>query len=343
MAGRPGEEKDRELQNAIGIATEIVDLLPDGMKETASLAFQAVMLNRKGRYTASLERLGRLGRESYAREPYADFLAARNEFALFGGYAADDEAALKHISRARRFLHSYLSRDISARPQHEVDEALMMKARADYLLGCRKGIFMAIIEIPEGTEAGDLKKSVKVKGLHLSSEKEEAAVFRNGSGAVFSLSVEAPNLLVAGACCLSDGTMETAVRFIRFVHSIMAFYGASTLYINGAILTASDVEEALADISGDAFPVWFFARGSESDEGGELVLTAEGAESFGAKAVRVIVPTEADKEEAGAALSLILVYHVYSASARRSKSFTIDGRVYELASSDRNQVTNRLL
>ena len=44
---------------------------------------------------------------------------------------------------------------------------------------------MAIIEIPEGTAAGDLKKSVKVRGLRLSSEKEGAAVFRNGSGAVF--------------------------------------------------------------------------------------------------------------------------------------------------------------
>ena len=48
MAGRPGEEKDRELQNAIGIATEIVDLLPDGMKENQfhlmAISFQEFLM-----------------------------------------------------------------------------------------------------------------------------------------------------------------------------------------------------------------------------------------------------------------------------------------------------------
>ena len=78
-------------------------------------------------------------------------------------------------------------------------------------------------------------------------------------------------------------------------------------------------------------------------EGVNLALAfrsdAEGAESFGAKAVRIVGVSEEDREEASNALSLILVYHVYSASARRSRSFTINERTYSLVSSDKDSVS----
>ena len=290
------------LRIASAMAAETVDLLPDGMKEAVSTAFQAVMLSHGGMYEKSQEKIRRLRNISYSREPYCDILSAKNEYEMAERLTASDPDQARHFSRARAALSSYLSSDISKRSEEEVLEARLMKARADYILGHRKGVFMGIVELPEGAEAGsDSLSSIKVRGLHAAVHHEN--------------------------------------RFIRLTAAVMETFAASSFYINGVMLSHDDVNEAITDMAEDAFPVWFFARGSEGMEDDRIVLSAEGAESFGAKAIRIVGVAPEDREEASSALSLILVYHVYSASARRSRTFTINGRTYTLASSDRVSVS----
>ena len=127
---------------ASSMAAEAVDLLPDGMKEAVSLALQAVVLNHSGNYKASEERIRKLRSVSYSREAYSYFLSARNEYALYESCDGENKEGLKHLAKARAALSQYLSSDIKARPEKEVIEAKLMKARADYILGHRKGIFM---------------------------------------------------------------------------------------------------------------------------------------------------------------------------------------------------------
>ena len=68
-------------------------------------------------------------------------------------------------------------------------------------------------------------------------------------------------------------------------------------------------------------------------------MVAEGAESFGVKAIKIVDVKDEDREDASNALSLILVYQVYSVSARRSRSFTIGEKTYSLVSSDKDSVS----
>ena len=328
------------LRIASAMAAETVDLLPDGMKEAVSTAFQAVMLSHGGMYEKSQEKIRRLRNISYSREPYCDILSAKNEYEMAERLTASDPDQARHFSRARAALSSYLSSDISKRSEEEVLEARLMKARADYILGHRKGVFMGIVELPEGAEAGsDSLSSIKVRGLHAAVHHENGVIFTRGEGSIFAASLEEPEMMVVAAVSLGDDIMETAERFIRLTAAVMETFAASSFYINGVMLSHDDVNEAITDMAEDAFPVWFFARGSEGMEDDRIVLSAEGAESFGAKAIRIVGVAPEDREEASSALSLILVYHVYSASARRSRTFTINGRTYTLASSDRVSVS----
>ena len=138
--------EDKSMRDALGLASEAVDLLPDGMKEAASLAYQAVILNRMGKYSSSQERIRKLRTVSYTREPYCDILSAENEFAMAAGLLGDDPAGRRHIAKARAALTSYLSGDTHHRPAGEVFKARILKARSDYMLGYRKGIFMGIVD-----------------------------------------------------------------------------------------------------------------------------------------------------------------------------------------------------
>ena len=149
-----------------------------------------------------------------------------------------------------------------------------------------------------------------------------------------------PDLVVVAGLSRQMDIIETAAAFIRMAHSVMTYYSSTSLYINGVMLSADDVDEALQDISDDSFPVWFFARGGEEEmEDGTFVLIAEGAESFGAKIIKIVGVSQEYKEEASNALSLILVYHVFSPSARRSASYAIGDYIYQLSSSDKYTVS----
>ncbi len=325
---------------ASSMAAEAVDLLPDGMKEAVSLALQAVVLNHSGNYKASEERIRKLRSVSYSREAYSYFLSARNEYALYESCDGENKEGLKHLAKARAALSQYLSSDIKARPEKEVIEAKLMKARADYILGHRKGIFMGIVEIPsKESVSGEALKLLKPRGLHVAAVAENSIAFSESDGSLFAVSLEASGMLVVAAINGSGEIMETADSFIKLTSAVMKAFSSASFYINGVMLSAKDVEEALGDISESAFPVWFFARGYEADEDGKHVMVAEGAESFGVKAIKIMDVKDEDKEEASNALSLILVYHVYSTSARRSKSFGINGRTYSLVSSDKDSVS----
>lgn len=331
--------EDKSMRDALGLASEAVDLLPDGMKEAASLAYQAVILNRMGKYSSSQERIRKLRTVSYTREPYCDILSAENEFAMAAGLLGDDPAGRRHIAKARAALTSYLSGDTHHRPAGEVFKARILKARSDYMLGYRKGIFMGIVDLPSDAEvSGGSMKGIRIRGLHAAGSTESAAVLTHADGGLFAASLEEPHLMVVAAVAEGMNVLECADYFIRLVHSVMKSFSSSAFYINGVMLSMQDVEEALSDISQEAFPVWFFARGSETEENGIYTLYAEGAESFGAKGISIEGVLPEEKEEAAAALSLILVYHVFSVSARRSTSFTISGRDYVRISSSRHSV-----
>lgn len=332
-------EKDNIANEFSALRMEAVAMLPDGMKEACDLALQAVALNHLGDYRKSQERIKKLRRVSYTSEPYCSFLSAKNEFAIAESIAEDDEEMRRHMARARSELSSFLSS--YDKKDREYYEAYIMKARTDYILGYRKGIFMGIIELPEGTTAGEaeLRESVKLRGFHMLGSTPSAVLLSGNDGSIFAISLEEPGMLVVAAVAGNADLMETADSFIRISSSVMKAFSSQSFYVNGVMLSAADVEEALNDISENAFPVWFFARGSEIDENGIHIMVAEGAESFGAKAVRIVGVSEEDREEASNALSLILVYHVYSASARRSRSFTINERTYSLVSSDKDSVS----
>ena len=320
---------------------EAASLLPDGMKDAALLAYQAVVLNHNHEYAASAERLRKLRSVSYSREPYLDILTAKNEFALADMLVGNDPGRRGHISRAKAALSSYLSSDTHSRPESEIYGAELLKARADYILGHRNGVFMGIVDIPESVSVSreSIIRAVRVRGMKTVVSSDTSALLLHRDGGLFACSLEEPQLMVVAAVAKEMDVLETAEEFITLSHALMTAFSARSFYINGVMLSVNDVDEAIADMKGEAFPVWFFARGSEAEENGKLVLRAEGAESFGAKAICILGVDPADREEASNALSLILVYHVFSVSARRTKSFTINNRTYDLVSSDRNTVS----
>ena len=331
---------DKTMEEFRLMSEEAVDLLPDGMKRAALLAFQAVMLSHGREYRKSQEKLRLLRSESYSREPYLDILSAENEMKAAETLAGDTPEKRRHLSRARASLSSYFSSDNHKRPEKEVYKAMLMKARVDYMLYHRKGIFMGIIELPENTEVNDISKAAKGRGLRVLSSSKTFVLMEHSDGGIFAASLEDPDLVVVAGLSRQMDIIETAAAFIRMAHSVMTYYSSTSLYINGVMLSADDVDEALQDISDDSFPVWFFARGGEEEmEDGTFVLTAEGAESFGAKIIKIVGVSQEYKEEASNALSLILVYHVFSPSARRSASYAIGDYIYQLSSSDKYTVS----
>ena len=318
------------------MAAEAVELLPEGMKEMAATAFQAVILSHGGEWKRSQDKLRKLRGEAYSSEPFSEYLSAVNEFHLYESLPGDDPMQRKHVVSARPHLRKYLSSDLSHRDEVEILHAELMKARADYILFQRKGIFMCIVDLPENADVKEenMLSLAKIKGLKTISSTETSVMLRHGNGAVLSASLEEPGLMVVACTALTDDLMESASYFIRLASSVMSQFKAESVYINSVMLSADDVVEAVSDLKENAFPVWFFARCYDSQEEDGIMLTAEGAESFGCKAVSIRGLSPEEKEEAGNALSLILVYNVYSPSSRRSRSFSINGRTYRLVSSD---------
>ena len=331
---------DETLRVASVMASEAVDLLPDGMKEAAALAFQAVISHHCDDFKVSEEKLRKLRSISYSREAYSYFLSAKNEYALSERINSDNPENRKHIAKVKAALSQYLASDLEKRPYEEIIEARLLKARADFILGRRKGIFMGIVEIGEDQEADQAKlEGLKLRGLHTEYVSEHSVFFSRKDGSLFAVSLEAPGMLVVAGVNGDGEIMECADFFIKLAASSMQLFSASSFYINGVMLSDKDIEEALRDISEGAFPVWFFARGYELDESGRHVMVAEGAESFGVKAIKIVDVKDEDREDASNALSLILVYQVYSVSARRSRSFTIGEKTYSLVSSDKDSVS----
>ena len=129
---------DDALRIAGTMAAEAMALLPPEAKADAALAFQAVMLSHCGRSGEAASKLRRLG----SMEPYACYLEARCEMDVAEALDFSDPLKRKHLLRVRRVLRSY---DPSGRPLEEADAAFFMNARADFLLGHRKGIFMGVM------------------------------------------------------------------------------------------------------------------------------------------------------------------------------------------------------
>ncbi len=332
------ESKKTEILNISSkMASEAVELLPEGMKEMALTAFQAVILSYSGEWKKSQDKLRKLRSELYSAEPFSEILSAINEFHLYESLPGDDPMQKKHVTSARLHLRKYLSSDLSHRSEAEIVYAELLKARADYILFCRKGVFMCIVELPESVSVKeeDMVEIARIRGLRTVRTAETSVLLRHENGAVFSASLEEPHLMVIACASLSDDIMESAAYFIRLTSSVMSRFEAKSVYINSVMLDRDDVEEAIADLKENAFPVWFFARCYENKEEDGLMLTAEGAESFGCKSVSIRGLSAEDKAEASNALSLILVYHVYSPSSRKSKSFLINERTYKLLSSDK--------
>ena len=331
---------DKNMDVFLSMSKEATAMLPDGMKEAAALAFQAVALSHGREYKKSLEKLRKLRALSFSREPYCDLLAAENEMKAAECLPGDTPERRRCLLRARMYLSSFLSStDMHKKTEKEINKATMMKARVDYMLYRRKGIFMGIVELPENTEVKDMERAAKLRGMSVLDVSETSILMKHRDGGLFGASLEDPGLVVIAGLSNGMDYLETASVFIRIASSVMDHFSASSFYINGVMLEKSDVDEAIRDIMGDSFPVWFFARGSEENVDGALVLSAEGAESFGAKSIRIIGADSENKDEAANALSLILVYHVFSASARRSRSFTIGEHTYERVSSDKDSVT----
>ena len=91
---------DKTMEEFRLMSEEAVDLLPDGMKRAALLAFQAVMLSHGREYRKSQEKLRLLRSESYSREPYLDILSAENEMKAAETLAGDTPEKIRHLSRA---------------------------------------------------------------------------------------------------------------------------------------------------------------------------------------------------------------------------------------------------
>ena len=133
---------DDALRIAGTMAAEAMALLPPETRADAALAFQAVMLSHCGRSGEAASKLRKLG----SREPYACYLEARCEMDEAEVLDFADPMKRKHLMRVRRVLRGY---DPSGRPPEEADAAFFMNARADFLLGRRRGIFMGVMEIPD--------------------------------------------------------------------------------------------------------------------------------------------------------------------------------------------------
>ena len=317
---------DEALRIAGTMAAEAMALLPPEAKADAALAFQAVMLSHCGRSGEAASKLRRLG----SMEPYACYLEARCEMDVAEALDFSDPLKRKHLLRVRRVLRSY---DPSGRPLEEADAAFFMNARADFLLGHRKGIFMGVMEIPEdGKPDGEALAAARPRGMKLSSVSSYAAAFSAADGSRFCISLENPGYAVVCAVAGSSDALGTAAAFIKMVHAAMRAFTSPSFFINGTMLSSSDIGEAMADLRGDAFPVWFFARGSESrEDDGTYTLRAQGAEAFGVRTLEIRNVGEELKEEAAAALSLLIVYQVFSPGARRHRSFDIGEHTYALS------------
>ena len=317
---------DDALRIAGTMAAEAMALLPPETRADAALAFQSVMLSHCGRSGEAASKLRKLG----SREPYACYLEARCEMDEAEALDFADPMKRKHLMRVRRVLRGY---DPSGRPPEEADAAFFMNARADFLLGRRRGIFMGVMEIPdEGKPDGEALAAARPRGMKLSSAASYAAAFSASDGARFCISLENPGYAVVCAVSGSAGAVDTAAAFIKLAHNAMREFSSPSLFINGAMLSFSDAEEAMADLRGDAFPVWFFARGSESqEEDGSYTLRAQGAEAFGVRTLEIRNVSAELKEEAAAALSLLIVYQVFSPGARKHRSFDIGEHTYTLS------------
>ena len=336
---------DDVIRIASALAAESIDLLPDGMRAAASEAFRAVLMSHSGEHGEALRSLSALKKITGEEEPYALFLAAKECSAQLGKLTGDDPQSSVYRNRARRKLSKYLSADISSRPEEERAEAALLKARLDFAAGHRKGTFMGIIELPEGREVSS--DDLSLPGCRIISSSASSVIFSIPDGILAEAEIsEVPgsgSLLLLSVLAGGSDAVSAAMRFIELSVSYMERFSSSSLYVSGTLLTMEEAEEAMRDIEDDAFPIWFFARGVEMDDGkGGLAVSAHGAESFGVKEIRIEGLDERTKEKALNALSAILIFMVFSSSLRKSESFEIEGVRYILSSSTPSALSFRI-
>ena len=338
---------DDMIRIASSLAAEAVQLLPQEEGRAAAEAFQAVLLSHAGEWEASDRKLKMLRKLTGSDEPGMHLLRAHNSVKRMEGLASSDREAIRCRDSARRSLSRYISSDISSRPEKEKAAAMLLKARLDYAAGRRKGVFMGLLELPH--DAAPDAEGLLLDGCTMLSISDDSAIFSAGKGntlieASISSVKAGDGPLILLTVYAADGDARTAsMRFIEAAASFMERFPSSSLYIGGTILTLSDAEEALADIDSGAFPIWFFARGIEMDDGsGSLAVCATGAESFGVREIRIEGLDGRSKEEALSALSVILVFMVFSASLRKAASFEIGGRRYVLSSSSPERISYRM-
>ena len=336
---------DDVIRIASALAAESIDLLPDGMRAAASEAFRAVLMSHSGEHGEAQRSLSALKKITGEEEPYALFLAAKECSAQLGKLTGDDPQSSVYRNRARRKLSKYLSADISSRPEEERAEAALLKARLDFAAGHRKGTFMGIIELPEGREVSS--DDLSLPCCRIISSSASSVIFSISDGILAEAEIsEVPgsgSLLLLSVLAGGSDAVSAAMRFIELSVSYMERFSSSSLYVSGTLLTLEEAEEAMRDIEDDAFPIWFFARGVEMDDGkGGLAVSAHGAESFGVKEIRIEGLDESTKEKALNALSAILIFMVFSSSLRKSESCEIEGVRYILSSSTPSALSFRI-
>ena len=336
------------------IIADAVSLLPEETRKGVREAFSVSIAAEEGDSLSVLRHLKALKKATGSTSTAYFFHKAYAEDVILDHLAARSPEQSKYLRSARKDYKEYLLSDCKGRKEEEILFAKLEKARLDFIAGYRKGTFLGIIEVPKGTDINEKLRTsdISVRGMKVVSFSDKGMIGKTKSGTILgaelntfpSIKGEKPlsDLILVIARTGEAGPVEAAERFIEFSSELMRIFSSDVIYVNGAMLSYSDTKEALGDIASDAFPIWFFARGSEDDDGDSFTLRAEGAASFGAKTIIITdVPAER-KSEAASALSVILMLFIYSPSSRNENTFIFEDTLYRKVSSDTSSVLFRM-
>ena len=326
-----------------------MEMLPCDMAKAADAAYKAVTELERCEPDKALSYLKAFRRSSGEAGAAYYFHKARAELMILERLSSHSPEQAYYLRAARRDFSKFLSLHSGDSKCEMRLYASIEKARLDYIAGHRKGIFMGIIEAPDSDEIVQaISGSINMKGLKAIYHSDNGLLFMTKSGSIIGADLNrlpslqsgsrSDNLILIIAITGESGAVETAERFIEAAYSIMKDVGSDTIYINGTVLTADDVKEAVTDIASDAFPIWFFARGMEDDDGDSFSYTAEGASSFGVKTIVIENVPAARRADAASALSVILMLYIYSPSSRNEDIFTFEGTRYRKVSSDASRI-----